>query len=160
MRCEDVEKMLRINAELSQLPAGIRAHVLECPVCRRAHALYSGIEQELRELPSWKPPSGFAERVGLLGRTSLRSMSEKPRFASWITSRSALAASMPMLLLGLLTAIFSLLVLWNLGTIGSAYRDLVAAFFKAMIFNAIPLAWITAILSLSFSAWFTRRSLR
>lgn len=160
MRCKDIQKQLAIDAQLSRLSERVRTHLLECPSCRHAQALYAGIEQELREQPTWQLPPGFVERVGLQGLASLGGMPAKPRFISWGIAGLAVAASLPSLLLGLLTATLSLLVLLNTNALATSCRQLVAIFSKALLANAIPLAWITAILSLWISAWFTRRALR
>ena len=65
MRCEDIQKHLAIDPRLSSLPDGVRAHLLECPACRQAQAVFAAIDRELREQPVWQPPAGFAERVAL-----------------------------------------------------------------------------------------------
>ena len=159
MRCEDVRKQLEIDPRPSRLPDRVRAHLLECPGCRRTQALYEGIEQELREQPAWQPPSGFVQRVGLQGLGSLGGAPAKPRFIAWGSVGPALAAFIQPLLLGLLAATFSLVLLLKLNALVAGYPQLVTAFSKAMLANILPLAWITAILSLCLSFWLTRRAL-
>jgi|MudIll2142460700_1097286.scaffolds.fasta_scaffold833126_2 hypothetical protein len=160
MRCEDIRKQLGTVAELSRLPDRVRAHLLECRDCRRAQALYSAIERELKEQPSWQPPPGFAGRVGSQGLASLGEVPAKPPLTFWSTVGPAVAASLPPLLLGLLAAIFSMLVLLNLDVLAMGFRQPVTAFAGALLVHAIPSAWITAALSLGSAAYFTRRALR
>jgi hypothetical protein len=159
MRCEDIQKQLAINTQLSQLPDSIRAHLIKCSSCRQAQALYAGIERELREQPVWQPPSGFTERVGLQGLALLDGMS-KPQFTSGGAAPSAAAKFLSSLLLGFLAATFSLLVLYNSNALAASFRQLVALYSRSLLANAIPLAWTAAILSLWFAAWLTRRVLR
>ena len=160
MRCEDIQKQLAIDAQLSRLPDNVRIHLRECPSCRQAQAIYAGIEQELREQPTWQPPPGFVEHVALQGLASLGGVTAKPRVISWRTVGSAVASSLQPILLGLLAAAFSLIVLLNQNALVTGCRQLIAALSKDILAAAIPLAWITAILSLCFSAWCTQRVLR
>ena len=160
MRCEDVQKQLGIDAQLSRLSDKIKTHLLDCPNCRRAQILYTGIEQELREQPTWQPSPGFVERVGLQGLASLDGTTAKPRVISWRFVGSAVASSLPSILLGLLAATFSLVVLLNQNALVTSCKQLIAALSKDILATAIPLAWTTAVLSLSFSAWLTKRALR
>jgi hypothetical protein len=64
------------------------------------------------------------------------------------------------ILLGLLGATFCLLVLLNANALVTVYPELIAAFSRILLANAIPLAWTTGIISLCFSAWVTQRALR
>jgi hypothetical protein len=160
MQCTDIQKHLAIDARLSRLPAGVRAHLLECPHCRHAQAIYAGIDLQLREQPAWQPPPGFAERVGLQGLASMSAASARPRgFFRRIVWPAVAEPSAP-ILLGLLAAVFSLLVLRNVHPLVAGYPELIAAFSGALLANAIQLAWVTGILSLCFTAWITRRILQ
>ncbi len=161
MQCQDVRKQLKISAQLSRLPESVKAHLLECPACRQTQALYAAIEQELQDQPIWQPPPEFVERVGLRGLASLSGTPAKQRsLFSWGTTWPAVAASLPSLLLGLLAAVFSFLVLLNWNALVAGYRHLVPEFSKALLANAIPMAWATAVLSLWVTGWLTRRALR
>ena len=166
MRCKDVQEYfahLEVDAQLWRLPARVRAHLLECPSCRQAQAMYAEIDKELREQPAWQPPPGFAERVSLQGLASLSKAPARRRgFYGRIfrTAGPAVAPSLPPILSGLLGTAFCLLVLLNANALITAYPELIAAFSKALLANAIPLAWTTGIFSLCFSAWVTQRSLR
>jgi hypothetical protein len=163
MRCRDIQEHILIDAQLSRLPARVRAHLRECTSCRQAQALYAEIDLELREQPAWQPPPGFAERVSLPGLASLSKAPARPqRFYGRIFGPAgpAVAPSLPSILLGLLGATFCLLVLLNANTLITGYPELIAAFSKTLLANAIPLAWTTGIFSLCFSAWVTQRSLR
>jgi hypothetical protein len=160
MQCRDIQKHLAIDAQLSRLPAAVRAHLLQCPGCRQAQAIYAGIDRELHEQPAWQPPPGFAERVSLQGLASLRKAPAKPRsFVRRILEPAFAAPSSP-ILLGLLAATFCALVLLNIYPIAIGYQDMVAAVSRALLANASQLAWVTGILSLCFSAWITQRALR
>jgi hypothetical protein len=166
MRCSDIQKHLahlEVDAQLSRLPARVRAHLHECPSCRQAQVLYAEIDAELREQPAWEPPPGFAERLSLQGLASLRKAPARPQgFYGRIivTAGPEIASSLPSILLGLLGAAFCLLVLRNANALVTSYSELIAAFSKALLANAIPLAWTTGIFSLCFSAWVTQRALR
>jgi hypothetical protein len=169
MRCSDIQKYFvhlthrEVDAQFTQLPAKVRAHLLECPNCRQAQAVYAEIDAKLREQPAWQPPPGFAERVSLQGLASLSKAPARPQgFHGRIFGSlgPAVAHSLPPILLGLLGAMFCLLVLLNANALVTGYPDLIAEFSKALLANAIPLAWTTGIVSLCFSAWVTQRSLR
>jgi len=157
MRCEEIRKQLIKDARLSRLPDEVQQHLLECPDCRQAQALYAGIEQELRQQAVWQPPPGFVARVGKLGLCALGARPAKPRQIRWGVPESAVAAFLPWFLLGLLAAAFSVAVLSNLNTLVVGARQLAASFSGALLANALPLAWSAAILSLCFATWLTRR---
>lgn len=161
MRCRDVQQQLAIDAQMHRLPASARAHLLACPNCRQAQELYAQIDQRLREQPAWQPPSGFAERVSLLG---LASMSEaparRPRSIFLRLLRPAVSFSPAPILLGLLATTFSLLVLLRFHDFLAGYPELAASISRALLANAIQLSWVSGILSIGFTAWITRRTLR
>mgnify|MGYP001212056350 CR=1 FL=1 len=159
MRCEEIRKQLITEARLSRLPDEVQKHLLECPDCRQAQALYAGIEQELHQQSDWQPPPGFVERVGKLGLSALGARAAKPRQIRWGVLESAVAAFLPWFLLGLLAAVFSVVVLANLNTLLAGCRQLAVSFAGALLANALPLAWSAAILSLCFTTWLTRRML-
>jgi hypothetical protein len=160
MRCKDIQKHLAIDAQVSRLSARVRAHLLECPNCRQAQAIYADIDLQLRDQPAWVPPSGFAERVSLQGLASLGETSANQRSFSSRMLGPAAAASLQPILLGLLTATFCLLVLLKANALLTSYPGLIIAFSRAILDNAIQLAWATGILSLCFSAWVMQRMLR
>lgn len=160
MRCEDIQNHLATDSQLSRLPAGIRAHLIECPVCRQAQAIYSEIDHQLREHPAWQPPSGFAERVSLHGLASIRESAARARSPFRRILGSALADYTTPILLGLAATVFSLLVLLNANSVETSYPGLADAISQTLIANAGQVAWITGILSICFSAWITRRALQ
>ena len=160
MQCRDIQELFVIDAQRSRLPARVRAHLLKCPNCRQAQALYAEIYQELRDQPVWQPPPGFAERVSLQGLPSLRRAPARQLGFHGHLARPAVAPSLAPILLGLLGATFCLLVLLNANALVTAYPELIAAFSRILLVNAIPLAWTTSIISLCFSAWVTQRALR
>jgi|WetSurMetagenome_2_1015567.scaffolds.fasta_scaffold325857_2 hypothetical protein len=159
MRCKDIQKYLAVDVRLSRLPAKVRAHLLKCPGCRQAQMVYAEIDRELREQPAWQPPSEFAERVSLQGLGSLKGVPPKPQGFLRIIGPAFAAASVP-ILLGLLAAMFCLLVLLNAPVLATSYPAMMAEFSRIMLANASQLAWITGILSICFSAWITQRALR
>jgi hypothetical protein len=159
MRCKDIQKHLAVDAQLSRLPAKVRAHLLKCPGCRQAQAIYAEIDQELRGQPAWQPPSEFAERMSLQGLASLREAPPRPRSFLRIIGPAFAASSVP-ILLGLLAAMFCLLVLLNAPVLATSYPAMMAEFSRILLANASQLAWITGILSICFSAWITQRALR
>jgi hypothetical protein len=159
MRCKDIQEHLAIDAQLSQLQARDRTHMLQCPDCRQVQSIYAEIDNELREQPIWQPPPGFAERVSLQGLTLMRESSASARsFSERFVEHAVLDFSSP-ILLGLLTAGICLLILLNGSALVNGYPGLVAAFSKALLANANQLAWSMGILSLGFSAWITKRAL-
>jgi hypothetical protein len=160
MQCRDIQEHFVIDAQRSRLPARVRAHLLKCPSCRQAQALYAEIDKELREQPAWQPPPGFAERVSLQGLLSLSKAPARPQGFYGRITRTAATPSLPPILLGLMGATFCLLVLLNANVFITAYPEMIAAFSRILLANAIPLAWTTGIISLCFSAWVTQRALR
>jgi hypothetical protein len=161
MRCEDVQQQLAIDAQMHRLPVRVRTHLLTCPNCRQALELYAEIDRRLREQPAWQPPSGFAERVSLLGLASLSEVpARRPQSIFLRLLRPAVSFSPAPVLLGLLATAFSLLVLLFFNDFLAGYPELAAAFSRALLANGIQLSWITGILSLGFTAWITRRALR
>ena len=160
MRCKDIQNHLAIDAQLSQLPAKVRDHLLECASCRQAQALYAEIDAKLRDQPAWQPPPGFAERVSLQGLDLLSKTPARPQGFCARIVRPTIAHSSSPILLGLLGATFCLLVLLNVNALITGYPEMIAAYSKALLANAIPLAWTTGIFSLCFSAWVTQRALR
>jgi len=160
MRCKDVQTYLAVDAQTSQLPAEVWAHLLKCPECRQAQAIFAEIDLQLREQPAWLPPPGFAERVSVMGIGALSARPPKPRGFLQDIVLPALATARVPVLLGVLAAIFCLVVLQNGKAMIAGYPELIAAMSRAQLANAIQLAWVTGILSLGFSAWITLRALR
>jgi len=160
MRCEDIQKQFGIDAKLSRLSEAIKKHLIECPTCRQTQVLYNVIDQELKEQYNWQPPPGFAERVGNQGYALLDLESAELRWISWDKVNSALVTSLPSILLGILSAVFFLLFLSNLGILMTSYERFVNSFTNFLLANAIHLAWTTAIVALCFSVTLMRRILR
>lgn len=161
MRCRDVQQQLANDAQMHRLPARVRAHLLACPNCRQAQELYAEIDQRLQELPAWQAPSGFTERVSLLGLDLLsEAPARRPQSIFLRLLRPAVSFSPAPVLLGLLATTFSLLVLLRFNDFLAGYPDLAAAFSRALLANAIQLSWFAGILSIGFTAWITRRALR
>ncbi len=160
MRCKDVQKHLAIDARLSCLSPEARAHVLECHACRQAQALFTMIDRELREQPVWHPPAGFVGQTALRGLDSIRERPTKQNDIFQYSLGPAFSHYLQPILLGMLATAFCLLVLYNVNTVAAGYQELAATFSRAILDNPIRLAWVTGIISLSFTAWITQRALR
>jgi len=117
------------------------------------------MERELREMPGWRPPRDFVERVASQGRAVLREIPCRPRTASQPFGRLPAAVPFAPIALGLLTAASCLIVLATGLGLEQGCRECISALSNAVLRNTVPLAWASGALSIGFSAWITGRAM-
>ena len=115
----------------------------------------SELEDRLRRQPSWDPPPGFARRVAL--RASAASEHWPPVYegrCGRIVRAAALglSAAAAVYAIGSLMSLTMPLVLRDASSAVDAYARLVELTTRLVTARAVQVAWLSAAVSLSFSA--------
>src|SRR5712692_8938390 len=163
MRCDEVQKALAGEPIDAALQPAIAAHLAGCPACDSVRLLYARIDEALTQQPVWQPPAGFAQRIAV--NAPAPPPSRSPLVRGGVTDAAMLgllvaaAGYAGAYLLPLLTPAFGSSLLEYASTGFDTYQHFVLLASQALVANAIPLGWGCALLSLTATAWFTRRAL-
>jgi hypothetical protein len=113
------------------------------------------LEDRLRRQPSWDPPAGFARRVALLAPAASEHwppVYERRRGGIVRAAAIGLGAAAAVYVIGSLLSLMTPLVLRDASSAVDAYARLVELTMQLLTGRAVQVAWLSAAVSLSFSA--------